>query len=99
MSAKKATQTHVTQVKASRFLKRDIQPSFPHAMRMSKADSVLIIDFLTSQESSDYDKSFAAIVVNRDIALDLLKGIANYLGEGNIELEGMSIDIEKGNKD
>jgi len=102
MSAKKQNQnqrqSHVTQVKAKRFLKRDIQPAFPNAMKMSKAEGLVIIDFMSSEESPNYDRSFAAIVVNKDIALDLLKGIANYLGEGHVEIDGISVKIELPNK-
>lgn len=76
---------------AKRFLKRDIQPCFPTGMKVSKAESIMIIDFLTSQESEAYDRSFAAIVVNKDVAKDLLENLLIYIKDNDIELDGVDI--------
>lgn len=96
MASKKQKQASdsVTLVKAKRLLKRDLQPSFPHGMKLSRADSVLIVDFMAAEEDVDYDRSFSSIVVNKDIAMDLLKGLVSYLGEGTLEVDGFSIEIE-----
>ncbi|MBT1713466.1 hypothetical protein KK116_04200 [Enterobacter dykesii] len=78
---------------AKQYLKRDVQPAFPSGMRVSKAESILIVDFLTSQESSNYDRSFSSIIINKDIAFDLMKNLIGYIQDNDYSFEDMGIEI------
>lgn len=93
MKAKKNKGTHMATKTAKQFLKRDVQPAFPTGMRVSKAESIMIVDFLTSQESSNYDRSFSSIIINKDIAFDLMKNLITYIHDNEYSFDDMGIEI------
>lgn len=73
-------------------IKRDMQPSFPSGLRISHANSIMIIDFLTSQEMNSQQRSFSSIVVNKDVAKDLIRNLITYMKKNNYEFDNENVD-------
>lgn len=96
MSAvKKQSQRAQKPAPKEKLLKRDMQPSFPHGLRVSKSDSIMILDFLTSKETDDYNRSFASIVVNKHVAKDLLLRLIRYIDDNGYEIDGVDIKVQE----
>lgn len=89
----------VTRVSKEIVVKRDMQPSFPHGIRTAYSASIMILDFLTEKESDEYQHSFSSIVINQDVAKDLIIRLLAYVNHNNFIMDGLDITMEDAKKE